>query len=62
MQGARVGISAFKNLPEYVQPAVQGTERQLVSRLTDIPDTALTYVGENMLSIVFSYEAIGCQS
>lgn len=44
MQGLRVGISAFENVPEYVQPAVQGTERQLVSRLTGIPDTALTYV------------------
>lgn len=61
-QGARAGMSVFENLPEYVQPAVQGPERQLVSRLTEIPDSALTYVDENVLSCLFSCKTIGCQN
>ena len=61
-QGARAGMSVFENLPEYVQPAVQGPERQLVSRLTEIPDSALTYVDENVLSCPFSCKTMGCQS
>lgn len=61
-QGARAGMSVFENLPEYIQPAVQGPERQIVSRLTEIPDTFLTYVDENVLSRLFSRKAIGCKS
>ena len=62
MQGARAGMSVFEDLPEYIQPAMQGPERQLVSKLTEIPDTALTYVDENVFSSLFSCKAISCQS
>ena len=61
-QGARAGMSVFENLPEYIQPAVQGPERQLVSRLTEIPDSALTYVDENVRSSQSSCIASNCQS
>ena len=46
--GMRAGMSEFADLPEYIEPAVQTKERNIVRKLTEILDTPLDSIDANV--------------
>ena len=46
--GMRAGMSEFADLPEYIEPTIQTKERKIVRKLTEILDTPLDSIDENV--------------
>ncbi|KKY27863.1 hypothetical protein UCRPC4_g00843 [Phaeomoniella chlamydospora] len=47
-EGARANVPQFANLPAYIEPAVQSMEREIVRKLTELPENLLEAIDDNV--------------